>query len=418
MKLSELLSAKITEVINGQAFKENARKNPKDFTRCRTMPFNMLIMHMITTLKSSSASALRRFFISVGIIFGTMAQQSYSEARQKVKVEAFVELLEESAKVMLENTNNTWHGYCVFAIDGTKIKLPTDKKLLAYYGGLGKEKNVPTAQASILYDVLNDIVTHAAIGPMTDDERTLARGHLEVCKALLPDEKKLVIFDRGYPSFQLIELLETMGFKYVMRVKRTFNKDVDAQSKTDGYVWLKQGEERICVRVIKFLLDSGEEEVLLTNIADRRLGKSAFKKLYFMRWPIETKYDIVKNKLQIENFNTRTVEGIQQDFYATMLLANFVAAAAIDVIEEIQGERKNKDNKYTYKANINEIVGILKDRLVMALLSDSKKEQATIINFILTEIKKHVTPIKPNRSTSRKKTPRDAKFRHNHKVNC
>ena len=102
---------------------------------------------------------------------------------------------------MLENTNNTWHGYRVFAIDGTKIQLPTDKKLLVHYGGPGKEKNAPTAQASILYDVLNDIVTDAAIDPMTDDERTLAKAHLETCKVLLPDDKKLIIFDRGYPSF-------------------------------------------------------------------------------------------------------------------------------------------------------------------------------------------------------------------------
>ena len=82
-----------------------------------------------------------------------------------------------------------------------------------------------------------------------------------------------------------------------MRVKRTFNKDVNVQTKSDGYVWLKQGEKRIHVRVcvIKFLLDSGEKEVLLTNITDRRLGKNAFKKLYFMRWTIETKYNIVKS---------------------------------------------------------------------------------------------------------------------------
>jgi hypothetical protein len=373
---------------------------------------------MITSLKSSSASALRRFFVSIGMIFTTMAQQSYSEARQKVKVEAFVRLLDESASVMLENTNAKWHGYRVFAVDGTKIQLPTDKKLLDYYGGLGKNIDAPTAQASTLYDVLNDIVVTAEIRPLAYDERTIAKAHLEVCQKLLPDERKLVIFDRGYPSFELIEILESMGFKYVMRVKRAFNKDVDSQTKRDGYVWLKQGEKRIHVRVIKFLLDSGEEEVLLTNIADRRLGKNVFKKLYFMRWPIETKYDIVKNKLEIENFNTRTIEGVQQDFYATMLLANFVAAAAIDVIEEIQEVRKDKGNKYTYKANINEIIGILKDRLTFALLSDSKEVQAAHIDFILDEIKKHVTPIKLNRSVPRNKNPRKAKFKHNQKSNC
>ena len=417
MKLSQLLGHRIRRLIYGETFKNDARKCTKDFTRDRKMPFEMLIIHMLTSLKSSTASALRRFFISIGMTV-VMAQQSYSEARQKVKVLAFVQLFNESAYVMTENTYKKWHGYRVYAIDGSKMALPSDKKLLKYYGGLGKDKDAPTAQASILYDVLNDIVADAAIRPMTDDERTLAKIHLEVCQKLLPDDKKLVIFDRGYPSFELIEMLESMGFKYVMRVKRAFNKDVDTQTKTDGYVWLEQGGKRIHVRVIKFRLNSGEEEVLLTNITDKRLGKNAFKSLYFMRWPVETKYDIVKNKLHVESFNTRTVEGIQQDFFATMLLANFAASAAIDVIEDIQKTRKDKNNKYEYKANMNEIIGILKDRLVAVFLNGSKDEQAAVVGSILKEIERHVIPIKPNRSTPRNKTTRNASFVHNRKANC
>jgi len=69
-----------------------------------------------------------------------------------------------------------------------------------------------------------------------------------------------------------------------MRVKSKFNSDIDAQTETDSYVWLEQGGERIHVRVIKLELDSGETEMLATNITDKRLGKKAFKKLYFMRW--------------------------------------------------------------------------------------------------------------------------------------
>jgi hypothetical protein len=95
-----------------------------------------------------------------------------------------------------------------------------------------------------------------------------------------------------------------------MRVKRKFNRDIDAQIKSDDYVWLEQNDERIHVRVIKFMLDSGEEEVLITNITDKRLGKKAFKKLYFRRWPIETKYGVIKEKLQVENFSSKLPDSI------------------------------------------------------------------------------------------------------------
>ncbi len=40
------------------------------------------------------------------------------------------------------------------------------------------------------------------------------------------------------------------------------------------------------------MLPSGKIETLITNLFD--LDKSAFKALYFKRWPVEIKYDIVK----------------------------------------------------------------------------------------------------------------------------
>lgn len=45
------------------------------------------------------------------------------------------------------------------------------------------------------------------------------------------------------------------------------------------------------VRIIKFDLESGVEEVLLTNLFDESITVGDFKKLYFMRWGIEIKYD-------------------------------------------------------------------------------------------------------------------------------
>ena len=52
------------------------------------------------------------------------------------------------------------------------------------------------------------------------NERTLAIAHLDDCKMRMSDEKKLVLFDRGYPSFDLIEKLESDSFHYVIRAKK------------------------------------------------------------------------------------------------------------------------------------------------------------------------------------------------------
>ena len=109
-----------------------------------------------------------------------MKQQSLSEARKKITVWAFVELFKLTAETMTEQCVNKWHNYRVYAIDGSKIALPADKALGGYFGVLGKDGSAPTAQGSVLYDVLNDIVADAAIEPLSTDERTLANRQMLV----------------------------------------------------------------------------------------------------------------------------------------------------------------------------------------------------------------------------------------------
>jgi len=417
MQLTNEITTCTNSTVYNNEFKEASKKKATDFTRNRKMPFEEVILFMLLSLKCSTQSALRRFFTSISKPV-VMKQQSFSEARTKVKVEAFITLFKLTVEIMTKRRVKKWHGYRVYAVDGSKIALPADKKLLKYYGGHGRNAASPTAQGSIIYDVINDIVADALISPMAADERILAKAHIDSVKDYTPGEKKLIIFDRGYPSFELIEKLESEGLYYLMRVREKFNLEIDAQTKPDDYILLKKNGKQMHVRVVKFKLDSGETETLTTNITDKRLGVKAFKKLYFTRWPVETKYDIVKNKLQIENFTSRTTEGIEQDFYAAMYLTNVAAAAAIDAQSEIEDSRKEKNNKYEYKANTNELIGILKDRLVLAITYDEPSKQAAAIQSIVDEIKGSVIPKRIGRSIPRNPCPRKVKFHHNQRVNC
>jgi len=415
--LVRIITGLTNSLVYSEAFKNAARKRPADFTRDRKMTFEEVVLFMLTSAKCSTQCSLRRFFAALGKE-AMMKQQSFSEARAKINVSAFVQLFQLTVGAMTENLQETWEGYLVYAIDGSKIALPADKGLLAHFGPAGRGGTSPTAQASILYDVPNDIVVDALIGPMSVDERTMASRHVENCKNFAQGAGKLFIFDRGYPSFELVEELEGGGFSYVMRVRSKFSVEIDAQAAPDGYAWLEQGGKRIKLRVVKFDLDSGMQETLITNLTDKNLDVAAFKKLYFMRWPVETKYDVVKNKLQLENFTSRTVEGVEQDFYAAMYLTNVAAAAASDAQAEIDEAREGKNNKYRYKANLNEAIGVLKDRLILALAEDSPRKQAKLIQKIIDEVTRSVTPIRGDRSVPRSSSSRKCKFHHNRKANC
>jgi hypothetical protein len=416
MKRAQLLSVNIgTDVYNPQ-FKENARKRPQDFTRNRKMTFEELIFFILKSSKTSTPTAIRRFFKELEQDT-TMTQQSVSEARAKLTVKSFEFLYRNSTvKPLVEVSDRTWNDYFVYAIDGSKIALPADKKLLEYYGAVGRGAKSPTAQGSILYDVLNDIVVDAAMEPISIDERTLALRHLEACKTIVDDKNILVIFDRGYPSFDLIKRLETDKFKYVMRVRSKFNLDIDAQTEQDGTVWIEKDGSKIQVRVIKVELDSGEIETLITNIYDKELDVEAFKTLYFMRWPIETKYNLLKGKLQLENFTARTVEGVQQDFFAAMCLTNFIAAVEYDIKEKIKNNRKF--NTYEYKVNKNELIGILKDHLIVTLAHDDPDERDKALVKILQQAQRNVIPIRPNRRLERNPYTRKSRYHHNKKSNA
>jgi len=66
--------------------------------------------------------------------------------------------------------------------------------------------------------------------------------------------------------------------------------------------------------MVKAVLNTGEIKVLLTNLYDQVIYKTAyFKNLYYMRWGVETSYVGDKNSQQLEQFSGHTFCSIKQD---------------------------------------------------------------------------------------------------------
>jgi len=419
IKMCEIIET-TKKVISSKEFLNSSREKQSDFTRKRKMPFVNLVTFMLNQIKSSIQSCLDRFFDDTADGKIHMSEQSFSEARAKIKWEAFAELHKLTVKETYSKYYETWHGYRVMAVDGTKLQLPSEDCLREYFGATGKGATAVTGQASALYDVYNKILVDARLEPLKTSEIELAKTHIaELCK--LPSfGKECIIFDRGYASFDLIEKLLSCKISYVIRVKKKFfNVQSDKLENGDHSIVLsKKGHADIPVRVLKFTLSSGETEVLVTNITDRRMGINAFSTLYFKRWGIETKYDEIKNKLEVENFSGRTLNAVRQDFFITMYMANVTAIAYWEAQNDIDEQNAQKDNKYQYHVNVNHIIGTLKDRFILAMLEPNPKKRKKLIAHILKLLAHHSVPTRPQRSTPRKSHPRSAKFHHNIKSNC
>ena len=99
-------------------------------------------------------------------------------------------------------------------------------------------------------------------------------------------------------------------------------------------------------------------------------------------------------------------------------LANMAAIAKNEADEIIKEERADKDNKYEYQANINTLIGSLRDKLADAMFTRNPAHRQKKLERIIDEIKRSVVPIRPdNGSVPRYENSRKAKFHHNKRSN-
>lgn len=164
---------------------------------------------------------------------------------------------------------------------------------------------------------------------------------------------------------------------------------------------LKQ-EKFIEVRLTKVMLDTGEIEYLLSNISEEIIPYEEMKETYFKRWKIEIGYDILKNKLHIENFTGKTQRTIEQDFYAQIYTYNILQDIKHTTNDRVKEKKKDKELKYEYKPNINILAGWLKNILIAVIFADTDEERKKLYNIIIEKAEKNLVAIKPNRKNPRK----------------
>ena len=390
-----------------------SRLKPQYFTRKRKLPFYALLKFLLSMHKTSTQSALGKFLERKGI---TMSQQALSKARSKFDHTPFLKLFDGIRNAFYSSEYidklHKFNGKFLIAIDGSDTPLPNLPSLLKKFGGTGAKASSPTARMSIAYDILNDFIMEANFSPLSVSERDHAKNHIEQVGKMIDLKDSVFIMDRGYASQELIELLSKKS-SYLSRLRTKFSTEIDALSLGSHIITMY---DDVKVRIVKFTLPSGEIETLLTNLFD--LDESEFKDLYFRRWRIEVKYDVVKNKLEMPCFSGFSENVIMQDFWISMYLANMAAIAKNEADEKIKEERLDKDNKYEYQTNVNTLIGSMRDRLADAVFTRNPAQRQKKLERIILEIQKSVVPIRPDDgNTPRLENPRKVKYHHNKRSN-
>jgi len=346
-----------------------------------------------------------------------VTQSAFSQARLKIKPEAFKVLSDDCSDFFYRLYDiKKWNGFRLVAIDGSEVLLPKNKETIKEYGEYTTNymnKNIVLARLSKAYDVLNGITLDARLSNKKTGEHSLANLHLE--KLVKGD---LLLYDRGYPSYDLFRNTLDAGCQFCARVavnnwavsKRLVEsgqKEIIAEIKP-GYELAKKYKKQgidykpIKCRFVCVELKSGEKEVLITSLTDmEQYPYELFKGLYHLRWGVEESYKTDKHRLRLERFSGTSPNAILQDFYANILLGNITSILSSGMEKEINNKRKN--TKYKYKINVT--TALSKVREVLAMLF-SGAGILLLIEKLMTMFLSNTQPVRPGRSFPRHKGKR------------
>ncbi len=154
------------------------------------------------------------------------------------------------------------------------------------------------------------------------------------------------------------------------------------------------------------MLDSGEMEYLVTNLPKDQATDEKLKELYHLRWGIETKYNHLKNTLDLKNLSGKDALFLKQDFFATLTIANLIAFAIIDAEEE----SPDRNLRYIYQPNATYSAAVLRQFFVRAVVEDDPERGKAILDKIHSLILKNLIPFRPDRFFNRKKKKTDPLF--------
>jgi hypothetical protein len=400
----------IKKKISSSSFTDTYRLG-NHFTRRRMLKMKQVIYYLFYTTKTSMNLNTTNIHDDVPKIkFPNVSKQAVSKARKGIDPKLFKDLYHFSVKTYYKlcKQRRTWKGFYLFAIDGSCIQVPKSKDNIEHFGlcrNRFHSREDSMAHISLLYDLLEDIVVDGSVNDYHYAERSSALKHLEYLETAGLANRAILLFDRGYPSYEFFQRITRKGYHYIMRVQSNVKSltELDCDDKIINYTPAqRKGEEPVKVRVVHVTLDDGTDECLVTNLMDPSITPEMLKKLYFLRWGVESKFSELKNQLELEEFSGSHHLSVEQDFFISLLFMNLCSLIKSESDNCIARKLKNKKNKYQYQANRAFIIGRLKKYLVLMLCGAKPIDSA--LNQILEESIRRRSQIQPNRKCKRQRT--------------
>ena len=424
MKQSDMIKAMLLATLNEIAADPSkyAVKPGKDFTRNRKMGFHDTIMMLLTMEADCIKEELYRYY---GRTPTAPSKTAFYKQRRKLNENALANLLFMfNAKL----TKKLYNGkYQFIACDGSAVDIfrdPDDPD--TFFEPNGKStRGFNQVHINAFYSILDRRFTNLVIQP--GRKRNEYAAFCEMVDAAGSNEPSTVYFaDMGYASYNNFAHVIENGQFFLIRCNdkrlcgilgrpvdglREMDCHVDriltrTQSKkkfsrpefSDRYRYTcaavpmdyldeTRKEYDISLRVVRFEIEPGSFENIITNLPDMEFDFEEFKDLYHMRWNEENSFRDLKYPLCLKAFHSKKYEYIVQEIWARAILHNFSSATISGVKIE------QRDTRYEYQVNFAEAFKTCRNFL---RIHDSVAEME-----VESLIAQNIEPIRPGRTFAR-----------------
>ena len=432
-----LMSQIKTVAANAKSFCIDAERN---FSRKRKLTMEKVISGIIGMGSGSLTNELLDLFNDSP---ETPTSSAFCQQRCKITVEAFEAVFRLFSKKLCDSFEDELP---VLAVDGSKIQIPTNPDDVdSFLPGSNGQKPYNLLHLNALYNLNHQIYQDAIIQKVKSANEHFALIEM-VDRSLL--RSALLMADRGYESYNNLAHVQEKGWYFLFRIKdgdygikqglslpneefydvsfelnltrKQTNEVKELIKDRNHYRWIpsdmvfdylppksrKKDPVRfykLSFRIVRFPISNDTYETIITNLPTDKYPAEEIKRLYSLRWGIETSFRFFKLTLGAEFFHARKRERIVQEIWSRMILYNFCMEIANHAETERKAKAQQTNCKYVYTLNISESIKACHDYL---LLSKSIQRKTDLVGWIL---KAGYCPIRKGRNFKRKHSSRGAR---------
>ena len=426
MNYSHYVKESLLEIINEMTqYQWLFVKQPeKDFTRNRKLTFEK----MMTSFLMMEGGSLRKELLDLNQYkLDTPSVSAFNQQREKILPEAFQFLFYEFNNRFQDFS--THNNYRLIACDGSDLNIACDSKNEeTYFQNTNDQKGFNMLHLNALYDLCNRRYVDAIVQP--GRKKNEYRAMCDMIDRYSGPQKTIFIADRGYESYNIFAHAEEKGVHYLIRAKdkksngiisslslpteecfdidvslimtKKQTNEVKAQPqlykfvpKNSTFDFLDLHKNKfypITLRIVRFPITDTTFECIITNLDREEFPADKIKKLYELRWGIETSFRELKYAIGLTSFHAKKVDYIQQEIYARLVLYNFCEIITTHVAVT------KKDTKHTYQLNYTIAIHICKYYL--------KCRQDIVPPDVEALIQKQLLPVRVGRQDPRKVKPK------------